>query len=582
IANCSGFYGDRHAAAREMVEGGPIDFLTGDYLAELTMLILWKNRLREGGVSYAKGFLRQLEEVLGTCVDRGIKVVTNAGGLDPAGMAGAVRELATRLGLGLSVAHVEGDDLMPLLESLQGEGEQLRHLDSGVAFAQTGRQAITANAYLGAFGIVECLSAGADIVVCPRVTDASLVVGPAAWRFGWTRSDLDQLAGAVVAGHILECGTQATGGNYSFFQEVPGLEHPGFPLAEIRADGSSVITKHPGTGGLVSVGTVTAQLLYEIGGPGYLNPDVEARFDTIELKQDGPDRVEVSHVKGFPPPPTTKVAINALGGFRNSVTFVLCGLDIEEKAALAESALEAAIGGRDAVESFSSRLIRTDKEDAATNAEACAELVITVKDQDQKKVGRSFTGAAIELALANYPGLFATSPPSDATGFGICWPTLVPNEVIHHEAVLPDGTRMTIPSRSGGLANLHSFTVETVSDAATTETRREPLGTFYGARSGDKAGNANVGVWARERSHYSWLRDCLTVEKMRELLPEAADLPIERYELWNLRAINFVIVGLLEEGVAASTRPDPQAKSLGEYLRSRLIDVPSEWLAHPQ
>src|SRR6266511_3390997 len=212
IANCSGFYGDRLAAAREMVEGGPIDVLTGDYLAELTMLILWKN-LQSGRGGYARTFLRQLEDVLGACSERGIRIVTNAGGLDPAGLAEKVRELAERLGVRVRVAYVEGDDLRSRFP-----------------------EAVTANAYLGGWGIVEALKARADVVVCPRVTDASLVVGPAAWKHGWSREDWDALAGAVVAGHVLECGAQATGGNYAFFPEVPGLTHPGFPLAEVHDD----------------------------------------------------------------------------------------------------------------------------------------------------------------------------------------------------------------------------------------------------------------------------------------------------------------------------------------------------------
>ncbi len=304
IANCSGFYGDRLSAAREMVEGGPIDVLTGDWLAELTMLILWKGRQRDASRGWARTFLTQMEEVLGTCVDRGIKVVTNAGGLNPAGLADEVRTVADRLGLTVGVAHVEGDDLVPRLDELQQDGHDLAHLDTGVPLADAGGEVVTANAYLGAWPIVEALRGGADVVVCPRVTDASLVVGPAAWHHGWEPTEWDRLAGAVAAGHLIECGPQVTGGNYAFFTEVPGLEHPGFPIAEVADDGSSIITKHPGTGGRVSVGTVTAQLLYEIAGPDYPNTDVVARFDTVPLNEDAPDRVRVSGTRGLPAPGT--------------------------------------------------------------------------------------------------------------------------------------------------------------------------------------------------------------------------------------------------------------------------------------
>src|SRR3954447_14894513 len=313
IANCSGFYGDRFLALREVVSGGPVDVVTGDYLAELTLLILFRSRAKDPSRGYATTFLRQLEHVLGEIGDRGISVVVNAGGLAPAACADAVRALAERLGVALPVAHVEGDDLLPKINTLHA---RMPNLDTGEPLGD--RTPLTANAYLGAWGIAAALDAGADVVVTGRVTDASLVLGPAAAHFGWARDDWDALAGAVVAGHVIECGPQATGGNYAFFTEVPGLEHPGFPLAELAEDGSSVITKHPSHGGLVSVGTVTAQLLYEIGGPAYLNPDVTARFDTIQLDEVAPDRVRISGVHGVPPPPTAKVCINYEGGHRTT------------------------------------------------------------------------------------------------------------------------------------------------------------------------------------------------------------------------------------------------------------------------
>ena len=336
IANCSGFYGDRMAAAREMVEGGPIDVLTGDYLAELTLMILLKDRLRDPDLGYARTFLRQLEEVAVACKERGIRIVVNAGGLNPAGCARAARALYDRLGVRAAVAHIEGDDLMPSLAALQARGEPFTHLDKRVPLSSLREPVLSANAYLGGWGIAAALERGADLVICPRVTDAALALGPAAWKFGWARDDWDRLAAGVVAGHVIECGAQCTGGNYSFFREVPGLEYPGFPVAEMYPDGSFVVTKHPGTGGLVSVGTVTAQLLYEIAGAEYPNPDVTARFDTIRLAQEGPDRVRVSGVRGEPPPPTTKICINHFGGYKNSMTFVLTGLDLEDKARLAE------------------------------------------------------------------------------------------------------------------------------------------------------------------------------------------------------------------------------------------------------
>jgi hypothetical protein len=324
IANCSGFFGDRLSGAQEMVAGGPIDVLTGDWLAELTMLILSRIRAKQPGQGFARTFVTQMEQVMGDCLDRGIRVVSNAGGLDPGGCAEAVHEVADRLGLAPSIAFVDGDDLMPRISDLAAEAA-LRPFGDTAELGDVDRF-VTANAYFGCWGIVEALSRGADIVITGRVTDAALTCGPAAWHHGWARDDWNGLAGAVVAGHVIECSAQATGGNYSFFTEVPGIERLGFPWAEVASDGSSVIGKHDGTGGEVSIGTVTSQLLYEIGGPRYLGPDVTARFDTIRLEQIGTDRVRMSGVAGEAPPPTLKVATNEHGGYRNDLAVALTGL----------------------------------------------------------------------------------------------------------------------------------------------------------------------------------------------------------------------------------------------------------------
>ena len=558
IGNCSGLYGDRVGAMHEMLTGGDLDYLTGDYLAELTMLILGRDRMKSPDRGYARTFLTQLEQCLGTAQDRGVRIVVNAGGLNPGGLATAVRALAERLAIPLAVAHVEGDDLLPRATEL-GLG-----VDSP----------LTANAYLGAWGIVECLNSGADIVVTGRVTDASVVVGPAAAHFGWARSDYDRLAGAVVAGHVIECGTQATGGNYSFFTEVADLRHAGFPLAEIHADGSSVITKHPGTGGQVSIGTVTAQLLYEIGGARYANPDATARFDTVALSDDGPDRVRISGVRGEPPPPTLKVSINSIGGYRNSATFVLTGLDIDAKADLLRGQLEAGLNVPPAEVQWD--LARTDQRDAVTEQTASALLTCTVRDSDPDIVGRRFSSAAVELALASYPGFHTTAPPTDAAIYGVFTAGYVPAAVVDHVAVHADGTRIPITSADRTLVLADADTPPLPEPLAERVTRRLPLGAIAGARSGDKGGSANIGVWVRTDAQWRWLANALTVEALRELLPEATDLSISRHLLPRLRAINFVIEGILGKGVAYQARFDPQAKGLGEWLRSRHVDIPEE------
>ncbi|MFC8709144.1 acyclic terpene utilization AtuA family protein [Streptomyces sp. NPDC057197] len=543
---------------REMLTGGELDVLTGDYLAELTMLILGRDRLKDPAAGYARTFLRQLEECLGLAHERGVRIVANAGGLNPAGLAARVRELADRLGLPVRVAHVEGDDLTA---SHPG--------------------GLAAHAYLGGFGIAACLSAGADVVVTGRVTDASLVTGPAAAHFGWRPDDWDRLAGATVAGHLLECGAQVTGGNYAFFTDhaLDRLRHPGFPLAELHDDGSAVLTKHPGTGGVVDTGTVTAQLLYETGGARYAGPDVTARLDTVRLRQDGPDRVRVDGVRGEAPPPTLKVGVNRLGGFRNEVTFVLTGLDIARKAELVRRQLDDALRAAErAPAEVRWDLVRTDRPDADTEETASALLRLVVRDRDPEAVGRAFSGAAVELALAGYPGFHVLAPPGKGAPYGVFEAAHVPQDSVPHTAVLHDGRRVTVPPAPRARALEDVPAPDLPPPLPDGPVRRAPLGLVAGARSGDKGGSANVGVWARTDDAWRWLAHELTADRFRELIPEARTLPVTRHALPALRALNFVVEGILGEGVAAQHRFDPQAKALGEWLRARHLDIPEALL----
>ena len=567
IGNASGFYGDRETAVRELLTGGELDFLTGDYLAELTMMILAMDRLKDPGRGYARSFLRQMEDSLGLAVDAGVRIVVNAGGLNPAGLAAEVRALSGRLGIDTSVAHVEGDDLLP------------RAVERGWTAADGGAP-LAANAYLGAWGIVAALETGADVVVTGRVTDASLVVGPAAAHFGWQPTDLDALAGAVAAGHVIECGTQATGGNFALFTEIDDLIRPGFPIAEIHADGSSVITKHPGTGGAVTVDTVTAQFLYEIGGARYAGPDVTTRFDTVRLAADGPDRVRISGAVGEPPPPTLKVGVNAIGGYRNEVVFVLTGLNIEAKADLVKAQMAAA-----GVTEVSWTLARTDHTDAATEQEASALLHCVARSNDSEAVGRRFSSAAIELALASYPGFHVTAPPSKGAPYAVFTPEYLDATEVDHVTVLADGTRVAAipPASTLELAPVpEPETAELpavlASQIESGQTQRLPLGTIALARSGDKGGSANIGVWVADDDAFAWLVHTLTVDRLRLLLPETADLGVTRHVLANLRAVNFVIDDILGRGVSSNARFDPQAKALGEWLRSRHVDIPEALL----
>ncbi len=578
IANCSGFLGDRFSAAKEMVQGGPIDFLTGDYLAELTMAILFRKVLKSPDGGYASTFLRQMEEVMGECMDKNIRIVANAGGLNPSSLATKLGELAETLGIHPKIAFVEGDNLMGRIDELQEKGEQFNHLDKGTPLKEANATSISANAYLGSWGVAAALEKGANIVVGGRLADAAMVMGPAAWKFGWKQDDWDQMAGAATAGHVIECSGQATGGNYSFMDEVPSYVNVGFPIAEMHSDGSFVVTKHPNTGGLVSVGTVTAQLMYEIRQPRYLTPDVAARFDTIDISQVGTDRVECKGIKGEPPPPTTKVCINNMGGYRNVMTFVLTGLDIETKAKIIEDTLFESLGGKEQFQQVDVQLVRSDKENPATNEEANAHLKIAVLDQDQNKIGRSFSAKTVEIALASIPGFTMTSPPGPGGPIIIHWPTLVSNSHLKQRVMVGDEEMFLDPVSSDLKGEEVKLAELNIPNVPTGNIVKAPLGRAFATRSGDKGGNANLGIWGKTPEAYAFLKDFLTVAKLKELLQDMKEFEIERHEMPNLLALNFYLVGVLGEGVAASVRNDPQAKTLGEYLRAKIVDIPESIL----
>jgi hypothetical protein len=576
VANCSGFFGDRLSAAREMVEGGPIDVLTGDWLAELTMYILHKTRDRSGG--YARTFLQQLEEVLPTCLERGITIVSNAGGLNPQGLADAVRELARRQGLTVRVASVAGDDITARIPGLAAAGNRFVNLDTGEPLPPDA-PLVTANAYLGGRPIADALAAGAQVVVTGRVTDASLVVGPALHTFGWGDDELDAIAGAVVAGHVIECGAQCCGGNYAFFDEIPDPTHIGFPIAELSPDGSSIITKHPGTGGALTVGTVTAQLLYEIGGPRYLSPDAVARFDSMVVDQEGPDRVRISGVKGEPPPPTLKVTANLDGGWRNSMTLAITGARVEEKARLAARTVWAGIpGGRDSFAETSEDL------SGDLTGSGMAFLRLAVRGDAEPAVGREFSGAVVETSLSSYPGTFFTSAPGRAQAVARYWPTTIAASEVT-ASVECDGQPVAVsPRRADVGAAVPASSTPVVQEHASSGEPADaalvsvPLWVLVGGRSGDKGGDANVGLWADSEPVARWLLESFDVDRFKDALPEAASFAVSRYALPNLRAVNFVVHGILGWGVASNLRLDTQAKGLAELLRSRSVLVPSTLL----
>ena len=576
IANCSGFYGDKLSAAKDLVDGGPIDVLTGDYLAELTMAILFGQKMQRGeDKGYVGTFLKQINQIAKSCMEKNIKIVSNAGGLNPKSMANEIEKILKQQSINMKVAYIDGDDLMPIIPELSELGEEFKNIDKDIKLNESDYSPLTANAYLGAWGIKEALDKGADIVVCPRVTDAAVVIGPAAWKFNWERDNYDSLAGALAAGHIIECGCQATGGNYAFFKEVKSFDNIGYPIAEIYEDGSFFITKHPNTGGLVSCGTVTAQLLYEINSPAYVNPDVIAHFDTLKIEEVEEDRVYVSGCRGSSPPDKHKVCINLAGGFRNGMEIILTGLDIEAKAKVFTDALFNSVGGKKQFDEVSIQLHRTDKENPITNEEAMASLLVSVKSKDQNLVGRLFSAKIIELALANIPGFFAQGGVKPSGPVIVYWPSLVNSKHIK-EKVHIDGKEIeVIPTSQLELDEIY-YQKEPIKIKKIKKEDEKQIyfGEIYGTRSGDKGGCANLGVWAKNSDSFAFLHNFLTVKKLKELLPDLNRFKVERFELANINSLNFYIHDILQDGISSNDKKDGQAKSLGEYLRAKKIKVP--------
>ncbi|GAA4261233.1 acyclic terpene utilization AtuA family protein [Dietzia aurantiaca] len=586
IANCSGFLGDRRTGPREMLEGGPVDYLTGDWLAELTMSILAKQRSRDPEAGFPTSFVDQISDVLALCRERGVKIIANAGGVNPGGCAAAVAAAAAERGVEVRIAVVDGDDVVDRVEALQADGWAAEHLDTGRPFAETGLTPAVVNVYLGAWGIVEALRAGADVVITGRVSDASPIVAAAAAHHGWTPADLDQIAGGVVAGHLIECSAQVTGGNYSFFDEIERPEHPGFPIAEIEADGSCVITKHAGTGGAVTRESVIAQLLYEINGPDYANPDVLARFDRLEVEQAGPDRVRVSGAFGEVVPASLKAGIVADHGWSAEMSVLITGDRRRAKADYCLRQLWAEFPrGRESFDDVVVNLIGEEVDNPATLDQGTSILRIAVADADHALVNR-FPRALVEILLGGFPGMALTSPPSRARQRQLFWPTLLDARLVP-ERVTFEG-RTWLVERTAEAAPAEQIPLPVVGTGAATrgdddnyassvehsELVSVPLGRIAGSRSGDKGGNATVGIWALTDEAYAFLTDWWTHEKVAGLLPPEEYSGLRLWAIPSLRALGVTVTGWLGLGTASNVALDTQAKGLGEFLRARHVQVP--------
>lgn len=586
IGGASGFWGDASRATPQLLNVEGLDYIVYDYLAEITMSIMARARAKDEARGYATDFVTAaMQPNLAQIAERGIKVLSNAGGVNPMACAAALRAQVAAQGLELKVACVLGDDLMGEREALAAEG--VTEMFSGEGFPAPDKL-LSINAYLGAFPIAAALAAGADIVVTGRCVDSAVTLGACIHAFGWGREDLDRLAMGSLAGHILECGPQATGGNFTDWEDVPGVADIGYPVAEVSPDGSFVCTKPEGTGGLVSVGTVAEQMLYEIGDPqAYILPDVVCDFSTARLTQVGEHRVQVAGATGRAAPDTLKVSATFADQFRGGTYMSFYGVDADRKArALGAAVFEAA---RNTLAGFglpdfsetSIELLGTESQfgDFARAGEH-REVVMKIAAKHPEMAGIGILlKEAVGLGLATPPGLsgFAGSRPSPSPVVRL-FSFTIDRQRVRVSIDLGDATLDY--SDAGGTpldTNALPRPPEPVAEGAATAT--VPLVALAYGRSGDKGDKANVGIIARKPEYLPWIWRALDVDtvtaRFAHFLADTGPCNVEKFLLPGAGAINFLLHDVLGGGGVASIRNDPQGKGYAQILLACPVAVPA-------
>lgn len=590
IGCASGFWGDSALAAPQLVRRGEIDYLVFDYLAEVTMSIMARARGRDPEAGYATDFVTVvMPEILRDVAAKGIRVVTNAGGVNPQACRAALAEAAAAAGVQLEIAVVLGDDLMPGIEALRARG--IREMDSGAALPPA---LLSANAYLGAFPIAAALAAGADVVLTGRCVDSALALGPLVHEFGWSADDWDRLAAGSLAGHLIECGAQATGGLFTDWESVPDWADIGYPIVECEADGGFVVTKPAGTGGLVSPATVAEQMLYEVGDPAaYLLPDVTCDFTTVTLAQDGPDRVRVAGVRGRPPSGDYKVCATHLDGYRLSTTLTIAGIGAAAKARATGAALisraRAALAAR-GIEDFEETLVEAlgAEEGYGPHARggAAREVVMRVSARHRRR-------EALEL-LAREAAAPVTSMAPGTTGYIGGRPAvqsvirlfsfLLPRPEVGVEVDFAGGRTAVAPAPiAGGPAPGRgpdaiepSIAAPSGGDELPGPTVAVPLVALAHGRSGDKGDSANVAIIARRPEFLPALRRALTEPAVAGYFRHLCAGPVQRFEVPGVHGFNFLLQNALGGGGVASLRIDPQGKTFAQMLLSLPVEIPVE------
>lgn len=579
IGNAGGYWGDDLGALKRQLDGGPIDVITMDFLAEITMSILHKQLQRDPKAGYARDFVTQMRTVMATAVERGVTIISNAGGARPRSCAEALLAVATESGLYPTIGVVEGDDVLDELSEWHRRGVDLSNMDDGQPFESIADRVISANAYFGAAPVVEALTRGAQIVVTGRVTDTGITVAPMMHHFGWRCDDFDKIASGIIAGHILECGAQATGGNFTDWRAVPSYHHIGYPIAEVYADGSFVVTKHQGTGGLVSVETVREQLVYEMGDPArYLTPDVVVDFTSIQLESDGPDRVRVSGVRGAAPTDSLKVSMSHAEGFKASGAVIVSGPDARAKSETFADILW------NRLPDFEATLVEHIGENATWGPLSpdtqAPEIMLRfgVRDPDRTKVQR-FAAALAGLILSGPPGVAVTGGRPPAQNVVAYWPCLIPRELctasVTTIGATEDSTVMefTGPTGPGQVTPTDRDGSEREPVILTGTTMTVPLSAIAHGRSGDKGDTCNIGIIARHPAVYPWLEEHITAERVKEAFRGIATGDVERFEVPNIDALNFLLHGCLGGGGTLSLHIDAQGKTYSHALLNIKVTI---------
>jgi len=588
IGNAGGYWGDDLTALKRQLSGGPLDYITMDFLAEITMSILQRQKKQNPDLGYAVDFLTQLDECLPLIVRKKVTVVSNAGGINPIGMGRKIIDMARRKKLNIKVGVVYGDDIVNHLYELTAAGERFTNMETGEDFFKVRSRISSANIYLGAEPVVKALEAGCQIIVTGRVTDTGLTLAPMIHEFGWAMDDWDKMAAGIVAGHIIECGAQASGGNISDWAEIKSFHNIGYPIIEMEPSGEFVVTKHSGTGGIISEKTVKEQLVYEMGDPSnYISPDGVARFDTIRLKSDGKDRVRVYGVKGKPEPDHLKVSMSYEDGWKANGAVLVSGPNTEKKAKIIADVLWNKLNHK--YEATRTDLLGFGSiwPESLRSCESSEILLrFAVRDHDLEKV-KDFGKALSTLILSGPAGMAVTTGGRPRPSLVVAyWPALMHRSRVKarvliidtkgdedfHEISFPVRVQVLPPRDKAAPVKRRKSRV------ATGKVQTVKLSRICYARSGDKGDTCNIGVLARTPQIYDWLVGHLTADKVKRFFKGITLGKVIRYELDNLHGLNFLLERTLGGGGTKSLMIDPQGKTLAQALLQMEVDVPATLL----